>query len=82
MNPLVDKYGIPIEEGDILKVYHFTGARRKKHYMYKMAVLWDGKMYGSHLNSVLGIKLDYPLWTAESDSEDYEIVQSKNWEKL
>ena len=24
------------KEGDILKIYHFTGARRKKHYIYKV----------------------------------------------
>lgn len=30
-----DIAGNEIREGDILKVYHFTGARNKKHYMYK-----------------------------------------------
>lgn len=27
-----------IKEFDILKVFHFVGSRRKKHYMYKIAV--------------------------------------------
>jgi hypothetical protein len=30
-----DKNGREIMPGDTLKVYHFTGARRKKHFMYK-----------------------------------------------
>jgi hypothetical protein len=30
-----DKRGIPIERGDVVRVFHFTGARRKRHYMYK-----------------------------------------------
>lgn len=30
-----DKNGLVIKEFDVLKVFHFTGARRKKHYVYK-----------------------------------------------
>lgn len=30
-----DKNGLAIQPYDLLKVFHFTGARRKKHYMYK-----------------------------------------------
>jgi hypothetical protein len=81
MIDIVDKNGIPIEECDILKVFHFIGARKKKYYMYKMAILRDGKLYGAHLNS-LTLKPNYPLWTKDYDPKDYEIVQSKNWEKL
>jgi hypothetical protein len=35
---LRDERGREIEPGDVLKVFHFTGARRKRHYMYKQAV--------------------------------------------
>lgn len=38
-----DKTGRKIEEFDVLKVYHFTGARRKKHYMYKQVILEESK---------------------------------------
>ncbi len=34
-NSLYDKNGRPLLIGDVLKVFHFIGARRKKHYMYK-----------------------------------------------
>lgn len=76
-----DKRGRVIEQFDILKVFHFA-SRRKKYYMYKMAVLWEGKLYASHLNRAV-ISHDFPLWTLkESDMVDYEIVQSKNFNKM
>lgn len=37
MANLYDERGRQIMEGDVLKVFHFTGARRKRHYMYKQA---------------------------------------------
>ncbi len=33
---------VPIEElreGDVLRVFHFVGARRKKHYMYRLITI-------------------------------------------
>lgn len=39
MADLYDKFGRKIIVGDVLKVYHFTAAlRRKRHYMYKQVV--------------------------------------------
>lgn len=38
MGNLADKNGTKIQQYDLLKVYHFTGARRKKHYMYKHVI--------------------------------------------
>jgi len=45
--PYFDKNGREIKEFAVLKVFHFIGARRKKHYMYKWVRLkeWDGKLY-------------------------------------
>lgn len=80
MRRIVDKRGIEIEPGDILKVFHFVGARRKRYYMYKMAIEVGGELYASHLDSPV-IRANYPLWTGVN-SEHYEIVQSNNWEKL
>lgn len=31
-----DKFGREIMEGDMLKIFHFTGARRKKYYLYQL----------------------------------------------
>ncbi|TGQ19273.1 hypothetical protein [Mesorhizobium sp. M00.F.Ca.ET.217.01.1.1] len=78
---LYDQRGIPIERGDILKVYHFTGARRKRHYMYKQAlgVFMMGKpkpipfMKFSHLNMN-----DAEYWERCNGEvlPQYEIIQS------
>lgn len=82
---VLDKRGIPIECGDIVKVFHFIGARRNRHYMYKQCLgirsYPDGGpeyMYFSHLNFV-----DDPrdengpyLVLLGQKLDDYEIVQS------
>ena len=33
-----DKTGRKIEVGDTLKIFHFTGSRRKKHYVYQYVI--------------------------------------------
>lgn len=79
-----DKNMRPLRVGDVLKVYHFTGARRKKHYMYKQIV--GTRMLGgldgrpkveyfdvSHLN--MGEDENYTIGMDEGVLSDYEIVQ-------
>ena len=39
-----DKRGVPIYPGDLLKTYHFTGARKKRYYLYHIAMYVDGAM--------------------------------------
>lgn len=81
MPDLFDKTGKPIKVGDILKVFHFTGARRKKHYMYKQPIEVvilgvDAKPYLkiSHLN----MTDDYYLEPLDGRTlTDYEIVQER-----
>lgn len=38
MTKAYDKTGREIMLGDVLKVFHFTGARGKRHYMYKQVI--------------------------------------------
>ena len=33
-----DSRGVPIYPGDLLRTYHFTGPRRKRYYLYHVAV--------------------------------------------
>jgi len=90
MTETCDKKRIPIRVGDVLKVFHFTGARRKKHFMYKQVTRtqWLGGYGGrpkvlyffvSHLElkkeSVDG-NGGYWLGMNEGQLDDYEIVQS------
>lgn len=78
---LYDMHGIPIERGDVLKVYHFTGRNRKRHFMYKQCLGFHGVgpsrdvpyLKFSHLD------LDDAYYLESPDGRvltDYEIVQS------
>ena len=47
-----DKNGKQIRELDVLKVFHFTGLRGKKHYMYKWVRRDDnGRLAIMHLSA-------------------------------
>lgn len=68
-----DKRGIPIERGDVVKVFHFIGARRKRHFMYKQCL---GPSRGGRTEFS---SLDFGAHTyteAPGRRSDYEIVQS------
>ena len=79
--PSYDKKGYPIRPGDVLKVYHFTDYRNRKHYMYKLA--WhlelNGKTYlmGCHLgeDSIPGCTTKNSFSIPSGILEDYQIVQ-------
>ena len=86
MGKLYDKRGISIERGDIVKVFHFIGARRRRHYMYKQCLGTEmlhpshsePYMMFSHLNFQDNRKerdSPYPVRLGER-LPDYEIVQS------
>lgn len=82
-----DKRGIPIERGDIVKVFHFVGARGKRHYMLKQCLGlsrypsspdgWAGVFF-SHLNfREIGDRDNGPYHeTPGKLLAGYEIVQS------
>ncbi|WP_267395525.1 MULTISPECIES: hypothetical protein [unclassified Sphingomonas] len=86
-----DKTGREIMIGDVLKVYHFTGARwRKRYFMYKQAMreatLGEGEgkadyFFVSHLNMVTEGQRDdgYYLCRDGSVLADTEIVQGLDW---
>ena len=53
MSLLRDKTGREIVAGDVLKIFHFVDARRKRHYMYKQALGYErGRLKISHLNRI------------------------------
>lgn len=85
-NVVLDRRGIPIERGDIVKVFHFIGARRKRYFMYKQCLgpqflhpsHSEPYMMFSHLNFVEDRKeRDGPYHERLGQKLDrYEIVQS------
>lgn len=80
MANLYDANGRPIMRGDVLKVFHFRGARRKNHYMFKQAL--DTVSLGK--NELKFLKISHLSLNNEHYHEledgrilgDYEIVQS------
>ena len=74
-----DKNGREILAGDTLKIYHFTGARRRKHFMYKFV---DGILPNNrgentylkilHLDCARG---SYLMALDGKSHDDIEIVQ-------
>lgn len=83
-----DKHGRELAVGDVLKVFHFIGARGKRQYMYKQIV--GTRLLGglggkpkvpyfdvSHLN-MDGGKENYTISKTEGILSDCEILQSLN----
>lgn len=89
MEAVYDKTGRKLEVGDILKVYHFTGARwRKRYFMYKQIVGTktlgkSGDLYlvVSHLNMKDAEGKDGGYYIAQDGKclDDVEIVQGIDW---
>jgi hypothetical protein len=79
--PYYDKNGKEIKEFAVLKVFHFTGARRKRHYMYKWVKLIEarGKLcWGAYHLSEDSPNAYYHLQfvaNAQRQLTDTEIVQ-------
>lgn len=76
----IDKNGYEIRPGDVLKVYHFTGARRKQYFMYKIAHEIDGFLYAAHLHNIYkdgGISKhnSYAMPRTGGYLADYEIIE-------
>jgi hypothetical protein len=68
----LDEKGIQIKPLDVLKVFHFTGQRGKKHYMYKQVKKVDGAfLVVSHLTA----EGDYRLAMNGRKIKGYEVVQ-------
>lgn len=68
-------------KGDILKVFHFIGARRKRYYMYKQALEAHtlGKAKPEPFLKISHLDMDGSYYSQFMNGrvlEDYEIVQS------
>ena len=76
---IFDKHRREIMRGDVLKVFHFIGPRRKRYFMYKQA-MGHRSFGGDHLYMVFDhLNLDAEHYHECCDGrvlEHYEIVQS------
>lgn len=86
---LKDEHGREIKIGDVLRVFHFIGARRKHHYMYKQAVRYQehegggGYLLVSHLNEpvMTEFKIGENCFLERADGRSmrgWEVVQSNH----
>ena len=83
MERLRDKNGRTIEPGDMLKVFHFVGRNRKRHYLYQQALRYErDRLLISHMNRLddnerweIGKKY-YSVGVHEKMLNGYEIIQS------
>jgi len=78
-----DKTGREIKVGDVLKVFHFVGARNKRHYMYKQVTgkVFLGRLDPSPFLVVNHLNMDpednYHVHMDGTVMSDYEIVNSR-----
>lgn len=79
MANLFDKSGREIIVGDVLKVYHFTAAlRRKKHFLYRHVISQRTFRDGTEALDVSYLDLTAETYTLVCDGStlsDHEIVQ-------
>lgn len=79
MTNLRDKTGRQIEQGDVLKVFHFIGRHNKRHYMYKQVTGFKTLGSGSEYMMISHLELCDSGYLERCDGRalsEYEIVQS------
>ncbi len=78
-NPPKDVKGREIQPGDTLKIFHFTGARRKKYYMYKYVEAIEKKEgWGESMLRISHLEQNTDPYYMAMDGKrhgDIEIVQ-------
>jgi hypothetical protein len=75
---IYDNRGVPAHHGDVIKIYHFTGKRKKRYYMYK--VVQEVETYSKrYLHAVdateLVTKPKGPFRSLLKNIGEFEIVQ-------
>lgn len=73
-----DKHGRPVMVGDVLKVYHFTAARNRRVYMYKIAADVPGLGFRAvHLTDLATRDLRAAHSCGLDHLGDFEIVDGR-----
>lgn len=80
--PILDKCGREIEVGDLLKMFHFTGQRQKKYYMYKLVYKNEGYFRCAHCDGDLPEYGMHGFDARVLRDSDFEIIASNNYAKL
>ena len=74
---IVDKFGNEFTKGAIVKVYHFTGARKRKHYMYKLVLeVLKTKVLFNHIHTLeQGATVSVDFYSSEKECNTMQIVE-------
>ena len=77
MQKFFDKKGVEIKPFSVIKIFHFIGARRKRHYMYKWVQVRDGNLVALHLGDDSGDYFHLRSLTVDASGRyvDCEVVQ-------
>lgn len=76
-----DRKGVPIMPGDLVQTYHFTGPRRKRYYLYHVAVLRDEGYLEFVPTTCLSHDPHGGKWTTRSDVlGDAEVIHGYSME--
>ncbi len=63
--------------GDVLKVFHFIGQRKKRNYMYKICFELNGMLRAAHAHNVYkeGLSISNSYSLKNQESKNIEIVE-------
>lgn len=67
--PIFDERGVEIHAGCVIRVFHFIGARKKKHYMYKLVSAHNGVLYALHIENLHPMESRGYLLASHVDSD-------------
>lgn len=80
MTYVIDKNGRDMEVGDVVKIYHFTGRNRRRHFMYKQIIervsRSDRTLEHFVISHLTQDPETYALLIKGQYEPDYEVVQS------
>lgn len=70
---IVDQKGRRFKQGQIIRVFHYVGPRRKKEYMYKQIAILKDRVFAYHLPLEHG-QLHSGYWV-ESQADDDGVAR-------
>jgi hypothetical protein len=70
----VDKKGIPVFVGDLIKVPHFTAARNRKVFMYKKVMVINDRVFAVEIRNLGEIPTTKCHKCKIEDCGDFEVI--------
>lgn len=74
---LIDSVGNEYEIGAIVRIYHFTGAKKRKHFMYKQVIEINEekeRVGFCHLPVQIGMKPELSFSSGKDELEEKTVI--------